>query len=547
MQPKLEKIIFRDGPSDLEGNKPRLVFRASFDIPVENVDASDFILTGGLTGEITVNPRSAEVYDIVVTKGNISSLSNGEIVGIDLAEAPTIRSVNDQRDLQQNRDAILETVTLGTPSEDPPANEPPVNAPPANTPPTLEAIIALTDLSDTDNEGTRNLVFQAVFSETVNNIDVNDFIITGNTTAKITGIRPASNSDPNAIEIIVEGGDLDTFSGKVGLDLAENFTINSQTTQLTLANPNNEIRRDFFTLGKEEIIGSLSLITEAKVLDISQLGTAKALSLTVEISKILTVGSLKIFSTDANGGSRQQIGAFSVVENTDNVLKDYTPTFNLLRSDLLNVTHLQFELEENSVVSIATPTALGDGSLSLTFDDGTKLIAGLEKTAPSPTFLVGDTDETIDLTGLTGTVTIEGTIRREAALDNVVDLYATDANGAVYDKASNSLINPGEAGYKEAAIANRLNIDITVDNGKVKDFKADLTGGQHFGIFATIGDVDPEAAQAGKDIFFSHNGANNGLDQFKILGNNTFGLEDQSTLMGENIDFNDMVVSFNIL
>lgn len=292
----------------------------------------------------------------------------------------------------------------------------------------------------------------------------------------------------------------------------------------------------------ENLDSLLSAETGANVLEVSRLGNAQVFSLTVEISKILTVGSLKIFSADANGNNRSQIGAFSIVENENNVLKDFAPTFNLLRTALIDVTHLQFELEEKGQTSIGTLTAQGDGTFSVVFEDGTQLATALKDTVPSPNVLQNDA-ATIDLTEQTGAVSISGEIRREASMDNVVDLYVTDADGAVFDAMGNRLM-PGDAGYQAAAIASRLNLNLTGTQGKVKEFDATLTGGMHLGIFVVIDGVDPAVADTNQ-ILFSHSGENNNVDHIKALGDNTFGVEDQAGL--GDTDFNDIVISFNVV
>ena len=56
---------------------------------------------------------------------------------------------------------------------------------------------------------------------------------------------------------------------------------------------------------------------------------------------------------------------------------------------------------------------------------------------------------------------------------------------------SNS-ISPGEDGYVEAAIANRLGLDISTDNGVTSGFTAELSGGTFYAklILAVHSDFD---------------------------------------------------------
>lgn len=601
MSPRLQKISLRPTQSTVDGINRRLVFRAVFSEEVQNVDTDDFTVTGGSNTVITSlepasngNPRS---FDITVEGGDLDTFSGK--VGVDLVSNPTITSLDNKPLARTGHDVRLDTFTVGDP-----------NAPstPINNAPRLERIVENNGQSSVDGDD-RRLVFRAVFSEEVKDIDPNDFIVTGGTSAIITSVGPSSNGNPRAFDILVENGDLDTFDGTVGLRLAENRTINSLTNNVPIAEPAANIRLDTFTLsgrsdandenqtsdendstssggedqssgdnnqgsgGEDQSSGNnnqgsggesqtsdennqtsgnlegiLSAITETNVLEITEFGTSEALSLTVDVSKIVSVGSLTIFSTDANGTNRQQIAAFSVVENENSVIPDFNPQFRLLRSDLEGITHLQFELEEKGFSSVGLPAVLADGSLSLSFKDGTQLSAALEETVPGPQILVDDA-QSIDLTDFTGDVNISGSIYREAQLNNVVDLYVTNDEGAVFDSMGNKFM-PGDEGYQEVAVANRLNINLTGTNGQVQTFNTTLTGNQRFGIFVAVDGVEPAIANE-SEIFFSYSGANitgtsnQPVDHFRSLGDNTFGIEDQAGL-GDS-DFNDLMISFEIV
>ena len=66
--------------------------------------------------------------------------------------------------------------------------------------------------------------------------------------------------------------------------------------------------------------------------------------------------------------------------------------------------------------------------------------------------------ELIDLTGLDGEVTVSVTATREAAFDNVLKFYETDAEGTV-----DGLL-PSEIGYEDAVAANLLDAELFVSN-----------------------------------------------------------------------------------
>ena len=153
-----------------------------------------------------------------------------------------------------------------------------------------------------------------------------------------------------------------------------------------------------------------------------------------------------------------------------------------------------------------------------------------------------DDAATIDLTGLTGQLTATFSVHREAALSNTVGFYITDtADGGIIDALTGGTLTPGDAGYKEAALAKQLNVQLSGENDQVKTFDASIDSGVFLGTFVVIDGVDPAVGE----VFFSHQGANSdGFDHIRQLGDNTFGIEDQSG--GGDLDFNDTVVSFKI-
>ena len=100
--------------------------------------------------------------------------------------------------------------------------------------------IDINDLDDTPPEHTAflrynpatsptaadTLVFQATFSEDVQDVDPTDFAVNGSTTATVSGVAVV---DPSTYEVTVSGGDLASFNGAVGLDLAPGQNISDLT------------------------------------------------------------------------------------------------------------------------------------------------------------------------------------------------------------------------------------------------------------------------------------------------------------------------------
>jgi len=156
-----------------------------------------------------------------------------------------------------------------------------------------------------------------------------------------------------------------------------------------------------------------------------------------------------------------------------------------------------------------------------------------------------DGSELIDLTDENGLLTAEFSVYREADFDSVIGFFAVEnAEGQIRNQQGN-LLSPGEAGYIEAAVRNRLAIELSGENGTVSTFRAQVEGGQLLSSFIVSNNSMESLAEGenieSADIFFVHMGANSdNVDHVKLLGDNTFGFED--TAGGGDQDFDDLVV-----
>ncbi len=145
--------------------------------------------------------------------------------------------------------------------------------------------------------------------------------------------------------------------------------------------------------------------------------------------------------------------------------------------------------------------------------------------------------EFIDLTDLTGQVPAEFVVNRAAAYANSFGFYAVDN---VRGDLGN--LSPGESGYAEAAIENRVDLSTGY-----------LPGGKLLAPFL-VADATPEEFlaknpdnQTGKGPFayFAFLGANpDGVDHIRLSGNNTFGFED--VFRGGDFDKDDLVVQVKL-
>ena len=396
--------------------------------------------------------------------------------------------------------------------------------------------------------GADSLVFRATFDQAVKNVDAPDFVVVGGSTATVTGVIGISDS---VYDITVSGGDLADYNGTVGLDLSVSQNITDfadnvlPTTEpgiddiYTLTNnpdPNNPDPN-----GPQPNGGALTPTGGGKVIEVSSLGTDNTISLQIQEVGIDSVSELLTFTTDALGNNRTQIGSFFLLKGGQ-LPADYSPEFTLDSSQIGEGKFLQFDLVQNGVARTATATSGSNGQVGLDFGDGTRLLA-LPSIQTSTTNLLFDDAATIDLTGVTDPLSMEFMVYREAKFNNTVGLYRTDnANGGIADPLTGNILNPGDEGYKAAALARQLDVRLTGQNGQVSSFSADVLGGGFLGMFLIVDGTNPLASE----VYFSHMGANtDGLDHAKALGDNTFGFEDLAGL-GDR-DFNDVVVKFAVV
>jgi hypothetical protein len=156
--------------------------------------------------------------------------------------------------------------------------------------------------------------------------------------------------------------------------------------------------------------------------------------------------------------------------------------------------------------------------------------------------------DVIDLSALAEGDTINAvfSVDREAGYNNTVDFYEVNADGSVLDPDSGVAIAVGEAGYAEAALANRVGLDLAAENGTTAEFSAELEGGKLYAPviaidsgFEALLDENPDNDPA---LYFTYSDANeDGFDHVRNSEPNVFEFEDMPN--GGDSDFNDIVVS----
>jgi hypothetical protein len=166
------------------------------------------------------------------------------------------------------------------------------------------------------------------------------------------------------------------------------------------------------------------------------------------------------------------------------------------------------------------------------------LAVELSDTLPSlgTTFQGQPEGELIDLTGVTNTVSADFVVNQEAAYDNSFGLYIVDdSTGRIGNLA------PGDPGYAQAAISQRLDIEANTLPGDVIVAPFLIADGTPEEFLAENPDNQP-----GTDplAYFTYSSANpDRVDHVRLLGDNTFAFED--LFGGGDFDYDDMVLQVN--
>lgn len=154
----------------------------------------------------------------------------------------------------------------------------------------------------------------------------------------------------------------------------------------------------------------------------------------------------------------------------------------------------------------------------------------------------GVTAELLDLRDFSGTVNVEFGVSREAAFDNFAGFYKVvdEAGGIDTNGDGTADILPGDAGYTEAAIANReTNISLTVADGSTETLVAEVMGGALYAPFL-IANGRPDSFT---QVYFTFPELNPGGADHVQGNGSTFAFEDLP--FGGDLDYNDLIVTAN--
>jgi Domain of unknown function (DUF4114) len=156
---------------------------------------------------------------------------------------------------------------------------------------------------------------------------------------------------------------------------------------------------------------------------------------------------------------------------------------------------------------------------------------------------------TIDLTGLTGTLKADIKTKSSAAYTNNIGFYVVEDAIGTIKLADDKTLKPGDIGYAAEAIKNAI-LQMGKTDSKIG---RDLDGGKIYapvvvsqGSFSDFIATNPgNTGGVGPNAYFNYVlGNSDKQDHFRLLGDNTFGVEDQYG--GGDRDFNDLVVNLNV-
>jgi hypothetical protein len=197
----------------------------------------------------------------------------------------------------------------------------------------------------------------------------------------------------------------------------------------------------------------------------------------------------------------------------------------------------------------------GAATISNSANNG--LVLNVVKLAPnSPTQVIGTKSQTlaegctIDLADYKGqNLKTDLTTTSSAAYKNNIGFYVVEDTIGTIKLADGTSLKPGDVNYAVEAIKNVL-LQATQTDNKVEQ---NLMGGKIYAPVVvaqgTLSDFISKNPTNGGDAnaihaYFNFSGANSDkTDHFRLLGNNSFGVEDMHG--GGDRDYNDLVVSMN--
>jgi Subtilase family/SdrD B-like domain/Cadherin-like/Putative Ig domain/CARDB/Domain of unknown function (DUF4114)/Bacterial pre-peptidase C-terminal domain len=138
------------------------------------------------------------------------------------------------------------------------------------------------------------------------------------------------------------------------------------------------------------------------------------------------------------------------------------------------------------------------------------------------------------------------TLYSEAAYNNFVGFYKVDdAQGSITDELTGKTLKPGDAGYTELVVKQRIpGVELSVGNNQSITIEDTLEGGYLFAPFiianGNAGNINANYSEIYTPYIL---GNSDKVDHIRLLGDNIFGFEDLRG--GGDNDFNDIIIKAN--
>ncbi|MBD2169240.1 DUF4114 domain-containing protein [Calothrix membranacea FACHB-236] len=138
------------------------------------------------------------------------------------------------------------------------------------------------------------------------------------------------------------------------------------------------------------------------------------------------------------------------------------------------------------------------------------------------------------------------TLYSEAAYNNFVGFYKVDdAQGSITDELTGKTLKPGDAGYAELVVKQRIpGVELSVGNNQSITIEDTLEGGYLFAPFiianGNAGNINANYSEIYTPYIL---GNSDKVDHIRLLGDNIFGFEDLRG--GGDNDFNDIIIKAN--
>jgi hypothetical protein len=403
----------------------------------------------------------------------------------------------------------------------------------------------------------------------------------GTDTLKIVGISDIGD-DITKLTTLQQGGDTLLKAGAVDLALLKGIQANSIADVLN-PNPNpNPTPIEGFSLNNNLFSTStifkgigINAVSQKAGVKVNEIGFFAVDDLTGQIGGIApgAAGYLKLVADSAQPIFATLHGSFFNT-NKREISLDPNKTYQFFEVQDGSIADLQQQIGSGKTPSnilFSLPDTSGSSPFKITTNstnDGYKVsinndelvldvskLAGTEPNIPigakSQNLTQGRLIDLADPIYAGKTLKADIMTKSDASYNNNIGFYAVeDAVLGTIKLANGTTLKPGDANYAVEAIKSSV-----LSAGKTDSkFDRDLTGGKIYapvliaqGTLTDFISKNPTNGGDGRAIhaYFNYLGANpDKLDHFRLIGNNTFGVED--LYGGGDRDFNDVVVNVNI-